>query len=83
MLAPGIFSVILELVVISRLNYVKMNEIILSLYGIKMKGFICTIIMNINKGDKVNFKGQLEVIKTTKHENSLIFLHFFSNITQN
>ena len=54
-----------------------MNKIILSLFGIKMKGFECTIIMDINKGDKDSFQGQLEVIKIMKHAKLLIFKHFF------
>ena len=48
-----------------------------------MKGFECTIIMDINKGDKDSFQGQLEVIKITKHAKLLIFKHFFYNLTQN
>ena len=35
-----------------------MNKILLSLFGIKMKGFECTIIMDTNKGDKDSFQGQ-------------------------
>ena len=75
--STGHFALILELVNIPKLNNIKVYDIILLFYGTKMQGLKCTLTINVNKEDSNNFKGQLELIKKTKHPKLLIFYIFF------